>query len=185
VIDPTNFTNFNRTYFELEEMWLFSCAVAGKTAKTQARLLDAMLEKMPGRTPFAKIHNAVTTGTLLQFLKDSGLGQYNRLERCYRESLSLDLANDPVEKFEAIFGVGPKTARMFLMHSRPDQQFAALDTHILKHMRAKGIDAPKSTPPSGPTYRRLEGEFLKMAKRARKSPADFDLMLWRRYAEAA
>lgn len=184
MIDPSNFTNFNRTYFELEETWLFSVAVAGKTAKTQARLLDAMLNEMPGRTPFAKIHNAVTRGTLLQYLKDSGLGQYNRLERCYRESLTLDLAHDPLEKFEAIFGVGPKTARMFLMHSRPDQQFAAIDTHILKHLRAKGIDAPLTTPPSGPTYRRLEQAFLKLARRARKSAADYDLQVWRMYAAA-
>lgn len=39
MIDPNNFTNYGRTDHELEEMWLFSVAVAGKTAKTQARLL--------------------------------------------------------------------------------------------------------------------------------------------------
>lgn len=186
MIDPQNFTNFDRTDHELEEMWLFSCAVAGKTAKTQARLLDALLRTLPPNngTPFEKIKRAHEAGKLLVCLKVSGLGQYNRMARCFAESLTLNLRNDPLEKFETIHGVGPKTARMFLMHSRPDQQFAAIDTHILKHLRAKGIDAPKSTPPAGATYRRLEAEFLKLARRARESPADFDLKIWKRYARA-
>lgn len=182
MIDPQNFTNFNRTDDELEEMWLFSCAVAGKTAKTQARLLDKMLRHMPGDSPFDKIANGIDYLYLLRCLQRSGLGQYNRLNRCYCESLQLDLRHDPLEKFEAIHGVGPKTARMFLMHSRKGQHYAALDTHILKHLRYKGIDAPATTPAAGPTYRRLEQEFLMLATRAGMSAADYDLEVWKAYA---
>lgn len=184
VIDPNHFTNYNRTDDELEEMWLFSCAAAGKTARTQARLLDAMLKGMPGRSPFDKIREAVRTGKLLAILKESGLGMYNKLDRCYRESLYLDLRNDPLERFEAIHGVGPKTARMFLMHSRKRQRYAALDVHILKHLRANGVDAPKLTPSAGATYLRLEQAFIRLARKAGMSPAKYDQHVWNLYAVA-
>jgi len=54
LIDPENVIDFARTDAELELWWLFSCVVAGKTARTQAKLLDAMLSKLEGETPFEK-----------------------------------------------------------------------------------------------------------------------------------
>jgi thermostable 8-oxoguanine DNA glycosylase len=115
-------------------------------------------------------------------MKEAHIGQYTRLVRCWRESLSLDLRNDPVEAFEAIHGVGPKTARMFMMHSRPDQRLAAIDTHVLKHLRANGHDVPSATPSSGKLYRKLEEAFLALADEAGESPADYDLRVWKSYA---
>jgi hypothetical protein len=182
MIDPSDITKFDRTDAELEEWWLFSVVVAGKTSTTQARLLDAFLKCLPGRTPFGKLKLAIKRDILRQSLIDSRLGQYNRLERCFTESLSLNLRNDPLEKFEAIHGVGPKTARMFLMHSRPSQNFAALDTHILKHLRDEGFDAPAATPPPGERYRTLEHAFITLAKKARMSVAAYDLHVWKSYA---
>lgn len=191
MIDPTDVIKFDRTQAELEEFWLFCTVVAGKTAATQARLLDKFLNILREQSwgldstvqrPFLLITDAHERGTLMPALLESHLGQYNRLNRCFAESLQLDLANDPVEEFEAIHGVGPKTARMFLMHSRPDQRLAAIDTHVLKHLRANGIEAPEVTPSSAREYRRLELAFLKLADDAKETPADYDLAVWKSYA---
>lgn len=195
MIDPTDVIKFDRTDAELEEWWLFSTIVAGKTAATQARLLEEFLTRARrgAETPFEVIaaypETTVTINEklmpydpLLSYMKQARIGQYTRLVRCWRESLTLNLRNDPVEAFEAIHGVGPKTARMFLMHSRPNQRLAAIDTHVLKHLAAKGHTVPKATPPGGTLYRDLEQKFLALADAAGMTPADYDLQVWKSYA---
>lgn len=188
LIDPSDVIKFDRTDEELELFWLFCAVVAGKTASTQAKLLHAFVNDLPSPhppgNPFLRIEFAESLGILLDSLIASRLGQYNRLYRFMVESLRLDLRTCTVEDLEAIPGCGPKTARMFLMFSRPDQRFAALDTHVLKHLRAHGIDGPKTTPPAGPTYRRLEQEFLKLVDASGMSVADYDLMVWREHARS-
>ena len=197
MIDPSDVTKFDRTDAELEEWWLFSTVVAGKTASTQARLLNNFLSlaRRGHETPFQTIAAypvMVAPGDplhgydpLRSYMQQARLGQYSRLVRCWRESLNLDLRNDPVEAFEAIHGIGPKTARMFLMHSRPQQRIAALDTHVLKHLAAHGHTVPRATPSSVKEYRRLEEAFLALADTAGQSPADYDLAVWKSYARKA
>lgn len=185
MIDPRDVTKFDRTQAELEEFWLFCLVVAGKTAMTQAKLLDGflkdILEDMPfaDATPFEAIQNAVDEGWLLEKLKKSRLGQYTRLERAMRESLSLKLSTDSVDAFEAIPGVGSKTARFFLLHTRPDQKIAVLDTHVLRHMRSLGLTTQEGTPPKGPKYAALEKLFIDLAEKNNMSIADYDLHIWR------
>jgi hypothetical protein len=182
-VDPDNITIFDRSDADLQLFLLFSFVVAGKTAITQARLLEAFMNALPeGDTPFEKIGKAVADGSFDVTLRESHLGQYGRLGRGFRESLHLDLRTCSVEDLEAIHGCGPKTARLFIMHSRPDQRIAAIDTHILKHLRTKGHEAPLNTPTAGPTYRRLETAFLHLADQAQMSPADYDLMVWKSYS---
>lgn len=182
-VDPNEVIRFDRTDEELETFWLFCGCVAGKTASTQARLLGEFLENLPGSGgPFERVRRAAMRGELLDAIKAARLGQYNRLVRFMIESLNLNLRTCTVEDLERIPGCGPKTARMFLMFSRPDQRFAALDTHVLKHLRANGIEAPKTTPPAGPTYRRLELEFLKLVDASGMAVADYDLMVWKTYS---
>jgi hypothetical protein len=183
-VNPNEVIRFDRTDDELETFWLFCGCVAGKTASTQARLLANFLASLGGWTvsPFERVRRSAMRGELLDALKTSRLGQYNRLCRFMIASLNLNLRTCTVEDLEAIPGCGPKTARMFLMFSRPDQRFAALDTHVLKHLRANGIEAPKTTPPAGKTYRRLELEFLKLADASGMSVADYDLMVWKNYS---
>ena len=129
------------------------------------------------------IRLSVEATTLPWHTKFARLGQYTRLNRCFEESLSLDLRNDPVEAFEAIHGIGPKTARMFMMHSRPNQRLAALDTHLLKHLKANGYEVPKATPSSTKQYRSLEIAFLELADKAGQSAAEYDLMIWKKYSK--
>jgi thermostable 8-oxoguanine DNA glycosylase len=190
MIDPTVVTKFDRTDVELQEYWLFCLVVAGKTAVVQARLLDNFLYKLTEDldseiTPFQAIAYAVSQGTLLQTIKDSRLGQYTRLERAFKLSTSLDLKNCSVDDLEAIPGVGAKTARYFLLHSRAGQRIAVLDTHMIRYMRDLGLTTLTGTPPSGPKYKTLEDQFIKLADASGMSVADFDLMLWNKYARKA
>ena len=181
-VDPTKITNYSYTTNELQAFWLFCLVVAGKTAKTQARLLEGFLNSLECvGSPFDKLTWAVIQDNLEERLKFSRLGQYGRLSRAFRESLSLDLRNCSVEDLEKVHGVGPKTSRLFVMHSRPNVRYAAIDTHILKLLRENGYDAPKSTP-TGKKYRDLEQAFLKLADDAGMTPADFDLSTWKKYA---
>lgn len=182
LINPSDIVKYDRNVWERELFWLFCAVVAGKTATTQAKLLERFLNSLEGGTPFDRIQLAQRRGTLLDALKRSRLGQYNRLYRLFTESLLVDLETCSVEDLEAIHGCGPKTARMFVMMSREGQRYAALDTHVLKHLRANGIEAPKTTPSSGPTYRRLEEAFLALADQSGMTVADYDLTVWKRYA---
>jgi thermostable 8-oxoguanine DNA glycosylase len=181
LIDPEDVINYTRTDAELELWWLFSCVVAGKTARTQAKLLDSMLNKLEGETPFEKFRK-MSYNQLRDALIESRIGQYNRLIKTFWQSLDVDLRNASVEELEAIHGVGPKTARMFIMMSRPGARYAALDTHVLKHLRANGIDAPKATPPAGKRYRELEEAFIALADKAGETVADYDLAVWKDYS---
>jgi thermostable 8-oxoguanine DNA glycosylase len=185
VIDPRYVTNYTRTTAELEEFWLFCLVVAGKTATVQARLLDgfiAMCKDGGDFTPFEAIRNQINAGNLLEYLKYSRLGQYTRLERAITQSLDIDLKNASVDEFEAISGVGSKTARFFLLHTREHQEIAVLDTHVLRYMRDQGLTTQKGTPPKGPKYSELEKVFIGLAKAANMSIADFDLHIWRTYS---
>jgi len=116
------------------------------------------------------IHNALVAAKV---------GQYSRLTKAIVQSLDLDLATASLEDLMNVFGCGPKTARFFLLHSRPQCECAVLDTHILAWMRDRGIDAPAATP-SGAKYLELEKTFLFMAKVCfpQMSIAQVDLLIW-------
>ena len=184
MIDPNDVTKFDRSEAELQEFWLFACVVAGKTAKTQARLLEGFLTALPEphNTPFNRVERAYLDGLLDERLRESRLGQYNRLSKCFVESLKVDLQTASVQDLERIHGIGPKTARFFLMHSRPNQRIAALDTHILKFLKEKEHTDITMTPASSKKYLELELRFLELADLAQMSPADFDLQIWKSYA---
>jgi thermostable 8-oxoguanine DNA glycosylase len=147
-------------------------------------LLEKFLDAVPGSTPFLKLVGlSWRKREFMQRLQDSRLGQYNRLYNFMKDSLELpDLKTVSLWRLMQVRGCGPKTARMFLMFTRPNQRYAALDTHVLKHLKANGHKVPKATPSSGRRYDELEQIFLKMADDAKMSVADYDLMIWKRYA---
>lgn len=187
MIDPRDITKFDRTQTELEEYWLFCIVAAGKTAMTQARLLEAYLQNgyesmATCQTPFDVIRWQISEGALLDALKASRLGQYNRLKQAFEQSVNLDLRTATVADFEAITGVGPKTARFFILHTRPNQTMAVLDTHILKYLRDKGYTEQKVTPPAGKKYDALEKKVIEEAAANNMSLPDFDLHIWKTYS---
>jgi len=185
MVDPTNFTNFNRTVSELEELLIFSICVAGKPAMRTAKAVANLLAYCDSASiaPFDIIRWLIKGNLLVAAMEAQGIGQYSRIGRALKESVeaNLDLRKCSVEDLESIHGIGPKTARMFILHTRPNQRIAALDTHILKFLKEKGHDVPKTTP-SGKRYLTLEQAFLTEADKSGMTVADFDLHLWRKYS---
>ena len=118
-------------------------------------------------------------------LKAHKLGQYKRLEKAFRGILVFKNKLDKVsaEDLECIDGIGPKTSRFFLLHSRPNLRVAVLDTHILKFLNEKGYKVPKATPSDKKKYRKIELDFLSECDKAGKNVADMDLEIWKSYSK--
>jgi len=182
MIDPYNIINYNRNQYELEEFLLFAILVAGKNAKTTANALEKLLKLSNKKTPFKKIKSMIQKNKLIDNLKASGIGQYNRISKAFAEIIKLEntLQTISVEKLEQIYGIGPKTARFFVMFSRKTNKYAVLDTHMLKYLASIGYNVPKTTP-SGKKYKELEQAFINEAKKYNKSVAEFDLNIWKKY----
>jgi len=184
MIDPAHITNFNQTDKQLEEVLLFWVLVAGKTASIISKALEKILNSLPGSTPFEKIRG-VGKNNLPKLLKDHGIGCFNLKARALWELVNsnLNLKTCSVDDLEKIYGIGPKTARCFIIHSRPNASCAGLDTHILKFLRAKGHNVSNNTPSSKKQYKELEQVFLNYVKESGKSVAEFDLEVWNSYAK--
>jgi hypothetical protein len=202
MIDPTDITNYNLSTEELEEHILFWVCAAGKNGRTAARTLEVFLNMITwnGMTPFQAIRNKCSDDNMpddiieenfsdyknmTDLMKMAGIGCYNHKSRSFSELAysKLDLKSCTPDDLEQIYGIGMKTSRCFLLHSRENARCAGLDTHMLKFLRAKGVkDVPKSTPTSRKQYLRLEKEVLKFADKEKMTPADFDLKVWNKYS---
>lgn len=177
-IDPKNITNFHRTDAELEAFMIFSIAVAGKNARQTATLIAKVLkEAKPEESPF-KYLGRIPLEDHLRFWK---VGQYSRILPALLGVMKLNLRTCTMGDLLKVHGIGPKTANMFLLHSRPNHQGAVLDTHILRWMReVHGIKTPKQTP-SGKRYDELEelARWLISQSFPHLSLADADLLIWK------
>lgn len=181
--DPTKFTNFNRTDAELELAWMFCMSVAGKTARVVAKQLETFLLLETSGSPYERVKAMIAKGVLIDNMKTAKLGKYTTLSKGYEQSLNLNLRTATRDDLTKLPGVGLKTASYFIMHTRPDQQIATLDRHVVRYLREQGYaNAPEEGTPSGKQYLELEKDFLKEAKAAGMTPADFDLMLWNKYS---
>lgn len=194
MVDPVNLTNYKRSTVELEEALLWSVLVAGKNAINTAKALDIFLialhrrfglyVNLPkhGYYPFEVIRH-YTVEDLQPMLKSAGIGCHTSKSKSIHQLANsrLDLTVCTVDDLEKIHGIGPKTARMFILHTRPNASVAVLDIHVLRYMADNGIDVPVSTP-TGKKYKDLEIKFLMLARKAQKTVADFDLMIWRKYS---
>ena len=118
-------------------------------------------------------------GKLRWWLEKCKIGNYTVKEKCIRELVKIDVHTCTVENLEKIPGFGPKTARFFILHSRPNQKVACLDTHILKWLKEKGHDVPKASPQNPKTYARVENLFLDECEKCGKTPAQLDLEVWK------
>jgi hypothetical protein len=196
MIDPANITNFNQTKEELEEVLLFWVCAAGKTAQTAAKGLDEFLEFLrisvgKYKSPFTLIRRFLNgipprrrAFHLAKPMRLAGIGCYNNKANTFVQLAysKFDLKKCVVTDLEKIKGIGPKTARCFLIHSRPDQKYAGLDTHLLKWLKEKGHKVPKATP-TGKRYRELEGVFLEYVEESGKTVAELDLEIWNQYSQ--
>lgn len=190
MVDATNITNFKLNKNQLEEVILFWVCAAGKNGVTAAKCLDKLLLSWdskaktlnPKPSPFQIIKHIDLVASLPQEMKKVGIGCYNNKSKTFLAlaNSDLNLKTCSVDDLEAIPGIGPKTARCFLIHSRENQKYAGLDTHVLKFLRDKGHAVPKSTP-SGKKYKELEQIFLKYVEASGKSVAELDLAIWNLY----
>jgi len=182
-IDPTNITDFSRNTDQLESFWLFCMFVAGKKSDYASRCLSKLIhsaekEEEDGIFNYFKsigetgIHNALVANKV---------GQYTRLTKGVMQSLDLDLTNCTLEDLLKIHGVGNKTARFFLLHTRKGCEYAVLDTHILAWLRSHGVEeAPKTTPTDNRLYRLIENRFRHMSRASypHLTDAEIDLLIW-------
>lgn len=180
MIDPLRVTDFDRSLDELEEYWIFCVVVAGKNADSMAAAVDRLLApRRPGQTPMEYLRSLGPS--LAAALVASRTGQYRRIARALAESLGVDLRTAPVEQLQQIYGVGPKTARYFILHTRRDARVAVLDTHVLKWLRQRRVKrVPASTPGSLGRYLELEARALRLIERAYpgRTLAEADLEIW-------
>lgn len=181
MVDPINFTNFNRTPAELEEVALFSVLVAGKNAVSTAKALDRFLGDT--KAPFAFVRK-IPLEKLPAILKSVGIGCYER-KALYLHHLvhsGVDLKTCTEDDLVAMPGIKYKTANMFLMHTRQGYRGGCLDTHILKYLRDLGHKVPKSTPQSRKRYREIQDIYFKIAESLGVDPTTLDLEVWRKYS---
>lgn len=183
MIDPVRVTNFRRNSSELEEFLLFCISVAGKNATTTASILDKLLDyglEYCDGTPFEIIKKLNNIENLPALMKSFGFGCYFHKSRSFLEAANsgLDLNKCSTNDLEKIYGIGMKTSRYFLLHSRQNAHVACLDTHILRWLsKHSGVKVPKQTP-TGKKYQELEQIFLKVCEALQIEAADLDLKIW-------
>lgn len=177
LVDPTDITDYNLTVPELELTLLFWIFAAGKNGKTAAKCLENLLNSwhQDGLTPFQIIKRIPD---LPQELRKHGVGCFNNKARTLKELLdsNIDLKDCSVDDLEEIKGIGCKTSRCFLIHSRQNQKLAGLDRHVLKFLDDLGYQVPKSTP-TKKKYKDLESLFLSLTN----DSAKLDLEIWNAY----
>lgn len=185
MIDPANITNYELSEKELQYNIIFWICAAGKNGTTISRLLDALWEtiNLENDYPFNVIKND-SLENLAWTLQVHGIGCYKLKARAILEiaNSDIDLKTCTTEDLERIHGIGMKTSRCFILHTRPNERYAGLDTHILKFLRTYGIDAPISTPSSKKKYLELEKKFIEIADSLEVTPAELDLAIWNQYS---
>jgi thermostable 8-oxoguanine DNA glycosylase len=176
--------NFQRTDRELEMFFIFSIAVAGKSA----RPTEKAVKKLIGRAkwPCQKLARLWRRNELQEKLEESRIGKHQTMHELAswiygpsQASLTRTLRLCGVDRMALeIPGVGPKTARFFALYSRPAQSFAVLDRHVLAWLRDRGHDAPVNTPQKPKRYKELEQIVLDICRDELIAPADLDERIW-------
>lgn len=178
-VDPLKVCNYERTDRELELFWLFCICVAGKNADQTAAKVAMLAKDVP--QDVSVLRWLATENDLHNLLVANRVGQYSRIKLAIEQSAELDLRTATLAQLEGVFGVGPKTARFFLINTRPGIEVAVLDTHVLRWIgEVTYFPAPKSTPPKGSAYTYWEGIALSLIKSHYPglSLAEADLLIW-------
>lgn len=164
---------------EIEERKLiYSAIVAGKSAKFAQSITSKLFDGQQG-SPFEILKRLINVGKLEARLRETRSGNYQKLCRCIPELIKVNPMTVTLAELESIHGIGPKTARFFLLWTRPGFRCAALDVHILRFLKNQGcLNVPKATPPAGPNYYRLEQAFLDIADEMKLTPGELDAKVW-------
>lgn len=186
IVDPFAITRYDRSDADLQALLVFCCCVANKTAAVMAPKVNSFLSGRGDLSPFQWIALLIETGRLHPAMEEAKLGNYALREKGFRYLLSDAgpcLRTASAEDLERVPGIGPKTARFFIVHSREGARHAVIDTHMLKFLRDAGHDAiPDGSSPPNKDYARMEQLVLDHVEQSGLSTADFDLRVWTWYA---
>ena len=184
MIDPINITNYEATDNELQELILFCIAVFNKNANQTAIKLEKFLEFCHLRrrhlSHFDAVRRVARTIPMFELVSRFKFGNTTTKSKGFDEivSLPIDLRTCTPEELEAVSGIGMKTSRFFILHTRRNARVACLDTHVLRWLRNIGCEnIPKNTP-SKKAYLRIEQMFLSLADELQIDPAKVDLTVW-------
>ncbi len=198
MIDPRKMTRYRQTDHELEETLLFCVCAAGKNAMTSAKGLNEFLTRVyrfyeagswgvSPVGPFGHIRQLFADKmNVSDLIRQCGLGCYNQRARTFRALVdaNLDLRTCTTDDLEKVPGIGLKTSRFFILHSRRDAGCAIIDTHVVKYLRYRGYPVPEKTTLTAKRYKQYEEWFLEAWRSAapETSLAAFDLSVWNHYA---
>lgn len=198
MINPAQVTDYNRTQSELQEFLLFCINVSGKKSAVEAPKLEVFLERVRDITGHSKPFDGMIClyftrpdrhnhddNRLLEIMHWAAISPYKQRYNSYVDVLKLgDLRSVTLTRLLQVRGIGLKTARFFLSHSREDFDEPMLDTHILRFLRDQGYrDAPKSTPQNVGIYNYYANVFKMFARTLGKSVTDLDLEIWKQYSK--
>ena len=184
MIDAANITNYSLTENELEARILFWILAAGKNGTRSAKITNSIVEQYKGlRETLFKYLRLLDFEDTLNMCKYHKTGCFGSKARSIYEicRADLNLRTCTSEDLEKIYGIGMKTSRCFILHSRKNAQYAGLDTHMLKHLKSLGYAVPKNTPSSKKMYLTIEQIVIKLAHEAGETPADYDLNIWNKF----
>jgi len=189
-IDPDKITKYDRTRNELEHFLVFSIVVAGKKSDVQAQKLkdfseSKFLHGLDHAGLFDYIRYLKSNHALVPELQLVKMGQYIRISKALSALVDkkLNLFECSLEDLVSVDGISFKTAHFFLTHTRRRHNVPVLDTHVLKFLKAQGVDnVPKSTPQVFKVYNFFADKFVEIAERMKMSVADLDLQVWKQYS---
>lgn len=186
---------FDATDLQLEQFLLLTVVVAGKNATIQQQKLGGMLQalkvRFPCLSPMAAL-GKLNQDEIEDYLRAYKVGQYARLSRLLTQLSDdipdglLNLRTCTSAHLEQYPGIGPKTARFFLLYTRRNYRAAVLDTHVLQWMQANRkalklptrVKVPRSTP-VGARYAELEAALLRHCDENGLDPAELDFAVWK------
>ena len=197
--------NASRSVSERLEFLLWTTVTPGKSSETiTPRFNDLMNDQAqydPSRHPAQSVIQS-HGNRIRSLLKKYGIGQYNRLIKCWQtihygivseehdDGTETDIKINSGEFLKhatrdhlcMIPGIGLKTASFFIQNTRSKwEDIAVLDIHILRYLKKQfpKYPVPEQTPQDKIEYDALEKMFLGCACKQDMSPRELDLQIWK------
>lgn len=183
-IDYNNITKEKRSLEELLLFLLWCTVTPGKKSQTITPAFNSIFTSIKPSDLLNKDGRTITAA-----LRNARIGQYKRLSACWRTISQYkpygqfyNVHRD--ELMQNIPGIGPKTASFFVLHSRPYEDIAVLDIHILRYLQQQfpKYPIPEQTPQDLDEYKRLEAMFIGLAAQQDKSVSSLDTEIWQKFS---
>lgn len=172
-----------------QEFLLFCICVAGKKADVIVpklrrfleysdlanRYVDPMLtSSLVCTAPFDLIKWMEIYDGLEIYLKSVKMGRYSILVQSMSACAHhIDVNDTSVQELMSIPGIGPKTARYFMVYAH-DQRYAIVDTHVKRFLVMLDIDCRH--------YDLMERSYLYICNKIGYDPRKLDNIIWQYFA---